>query len=140
MRLQTDRLSEPYRSMVRFLIVGISGTILQYALYSIFLHLLCYLWGEVGGVVSAAFTLGFLLEMVLNYVITSYYTFSTKPNWKNAGGFICGRGVNYTLQMGFLWAGMAMGLSNRMAGIVAIVIAGIINYFVTRIFFREKKQ
>ena len=89
--------------------------------------------------VSLSFTIGFVLEMVTNYILQSYYVFMSKPNLKNAGGFLCARAFNYVLQMAFLWLIMWMGLDEYWSGIISINLAGIINYFVLRKFFKKQK-
>jgi len=90
--------------------------------------------------VSVAFSLGFVIEMVVNYFLTSFFTFRTRPSWKNASGFIIGRGVNYLVQIAFLNGLLWLAMSEEWAGIVAIALAGIVNYFVLLPFFRDKKK
>lgn len=90
--------------------------------------------------VSVAFTIGFAVEMMTNYLLTSFYTFRTRPSVRNAGGFLLGRGVNYLLQLAFLHLLIRATLSEEWAGIAAIVLAGIINYFVLVPFYRKKKS
>lgn len=137
MRLLTSRLSETKRSTIRFVIVGTSGTVLQYALYYGFLVLVEFLLPEME-LANTCFTLAYILEVITNYFLTSYYTFSTRPSWKNASGFLTGRVFNYVLQIGLLNACMWMQMGDKLAGMVAIVIAGVVNYFVMKFFFKKK--
>ena len=147
-RLLTSRLGETSRSAVRFILVGTLGTILQYLLYDYFLWVLALGNGDINNwLTNLAFTLAFGAEMTINYVMTSYYTFSTRPSWKNFGGFIGSRAVNYIIQIGLLnlsllilrhWEGQID--TDRWAGLIAIVIAGVINYFMLRVLFRKKKK
>lgn len=136
MTLPSSRLQEPARSAVRFTVVGSTGTLIQYGIYLLFLRLFSALLPE-AELTSVAFTIGFCLEMVTNYFLTSYYTFSSRPSIKNLGGFLSGRAVNYVVQILSLEALLFCHMNNKVAGFVAIVIAGIINYFVVRIFFRK---
>lgn len=140
MKLLTDYIKEPARSAVRFTVVGCTGTGIQYGWYYLFLLLFRQIWPDAGWVVGTTFTIGFILEMISNYFLTTYYTFSSRPSIKNLGGFLVGRGVNYVVQMVFLWVFIRIGIPEEPAGIVTIVIAGIVNYFVTRVFFKEKKK
>lgn len=137
MRLLTSRLSETKRSTIRFVIVGTSGTVLQYALYYGFLVLVEFLLPEME-LANTCFTLAYILEVITNYFLTSYYTFSTRPSWKNASGFLTGRVFNYVLQIGLLNACIWMQMGDKLAGMVAIVIAGVVNYFVMKFFFKKK--
>lgn len=129
-----------YRSAVRFVCVGAFGTALQYGIYYGFLALFDHYCPELGIRVTLAFTIGFVTEMISNYLLTSFYTFRTRPNIKNAGGFLLGRLVNYFIQIGFLHLLIYIGLSEEWSGIVAIVLAGIINYFVLVPFYSKKKS
>ena len=86
-----------------------------------------------------AFTLGFALEVIGNYIFTCYYTFQRKPSWKNAGGFIAGRLSNFMVQLGVLNFLILdfIGMDDRWAGIIAIVVAGIVNYFVLKFIYKK---
>ena len=88
MKTLTGRLPIKYRSAVRFVLVGALGTGLQYGIYYLLLGVFQTKWPEVALLTSVAFTAGFVIEMVMNYFLTSFYTFKKTPSWKNAGGFI----------------------------------------------------
>jgi putative flippase GtrA len=133
-------LPKKYRSAVRFVLVGTLGTGLQYGIYYCLLGLFQREWPDVALLTSVAFTAGFVLEMVYNYLLTSFYTFRVRPSWKNAGGFVVGRGLNYVVQLAFLNMLIWLHMSEEWAGIVAIMLAGVINYFVLLPFYKEKKR
>jgi len=139
MRLPSSNLPDNVRHPVRFTVVGSTGTAIQYAIYWGFLLLFNRLWGESQLLTTTAFTLGFMIEMITNYFLTTYYTFSAKPSLKNVGGFLTGRAFNYFVQIGSLNALIWLGMGDKAAGAVAIVFAGVVNFFVVRIFFKEKK-
>jgi putative flippase GtrA len=139
MKTLTGRLPLKYRSAVRFALVGAFGTGLQYGIYYFLLELFQRQWPEISVLTSVAFTIGFIVEMICNYFLTSFYTFRTRPSWKNAGGFLFGRGVNYIIQMIFLNVLIWFHISEQWAGILAIALAGIINYFILLPFYKEKK-
>lgn len=120
--------------------MGAFGTGLQYGIYYVFLALFDYCCPELGIRVTLAFTIGFVIEMISNYLLTSFYTFGTHPNIKNAGGFLLGRGVNYILQLAFLHLLIWLTLSEELAGIIAIMLAGIINYFILVPFYHKKNK
>lgn len=136
MNFLSNRLPEPYRSALRFTIVGFTGTLIQYGWYWLFLWLLERLLPQ-HETATLAFIIGFVLEMVSNYIFTAYYTFQSRPNWKNFGGFLSGRGLNFIIQLVLLQVLMFMSLSDQLAGLLAIVVAGIINYFVVKFFFKK---
>mgnify|MGYP003472860051 FL=1 len=140
MKTLSRRLPAKYRSVVRFICVGIIGTLLQYGLYYLFLEIFRRALPDSNTMASVAFPIGFYIEMIVNYFLTNYYTFHTHPSWKNAGGFIFGRIINYIVQMLFLNALLWLSMSEEWAGIVAIMLAGVLNYFVLLPFFRAKKK
>ena len=140
MRTWTRHLPPKYRSVVRFTIVGAIGTAMQYGIYYVFLALFERYCPDLHAYVTIAFTIGFCVEMVSNYLLTSFFTFRSRPCLKNAGGFLVGRGGNYVVQIGFLHLLILCSMPEEWAGIVAIVLAGIVNYFVLMPFFKKKKE
>ena len=140
MKTLTGLLPKKYRSAVRFVLVGAIGTGVQYGIYYILLGVFQYKWPDVGVLTSLAFTIGFVVEMVLNYFMTSFYTFRVRPSLKNAGGFIIGRTLNYFIQIGLLNILIWLHMSEEWAGLTAIALAGIINYFVLLPFYKDKKR
>lgn len=141
-------LNEPLRSSVRFVIVGTLGTLLQYLFYDFFLWLFSPATGDISHfMANVAYTVAFLLETSLNYIATSYYTFSTRPTIKNLLGFIGSRVVNYLVQIGLLNVSLLLLVRwenqldpERWAGVIAILVAGIVNYFFLRVIYRKKKE
>ena len=129
-----------YRSAVRFVLVGVLGTGIQYGIYYLLLDIFQRHWQDLGILTSVAFTAGFIIEMICNYFITSFYTFKMRPSWKNAGGFLFGRAVNYVIQMLLLNVLIWLHISEEYSGILAIMLAGVINYFVLLPFYKDKKR
>lgn len=140
MKTLTGRLPLKYRSAVRFMFVGTFGTGLQYGIYYLLLDFFQRQWPEVVILTSLAFTIGFVMEMICNYFLTSFYTFKVRPTWKNAGGFLFGRAINYFIQLLLLNILIWLHMSEEWAGLVAIALAGVINYFVLLPFYKDKKK
>ena len=140
MKTLTGRLPLKYRSAVRFVLVGALGTGLQYGIYYVLLGIFQTKWAEDTWLTSVAFTVGFVIEMVYNYLMTSFYTFRVRPTLKNAGGFLFGRALNYVIQLIFLNVLICLHMSEEWAGIAAIALAGVINYFVLLPFYKDKKR
>lgn len=139
MKTLTGRLPLKYRSAVRFVCVGALGTILQYGIFYLLLDLFQSRWPEQSILTSVAFSVGFIIEMVCNYFLTSFYTFRVSPSLKNAGGFLFGRAINYVIQLFFLNILILLYVSEEWAGIIAITLAGVINYFILLPFYKNKK-
>jgi putative flippase GtrA len=140
MKTLTGHLPKKYRSAVRFVLVGALGTGLQYGIYYLLLGLFQQHWPEMMILTSLAFTIGFVIEMIYNYLLTSFYTFRVRPTWKNAGGFLVGRALNYVIQLLLLNCLIWLHISEEWAGIAAIALAGVINYFVLLPFYKDNKR
>ena len=140
MKTLTGHLPKKYRSAVRFVLVGALGTGLQYGIYYLLLGLFQQHWPEMMILTSLAFTIGFVMEMIYNYLLTSFYTFRVRPTWKNAGGFLVGRAINYVIQLLILNCLIWLHMSEEWAGIAAIALAGVINYFVLLPFYKDNKK
>ena len=140
MKTLTGLLPKKYRSAVRFVLVGVTGTGMQYGIYYMLLGVFQQHWPEVTLLTSLAFTIGFVVEMVSNYFLTSFYTFRVRPSLKNAGGFLIGRTLNYFIQIGLLNILIWLHMSEEWAGLTAIALAGVINYFVLLPFYRDNKR
>ena len=140
MKTLTGYLPKKYRSAVRFVLVGALGTGLQYGIYYLLLGLFQQHWPEMMILTSLAFTIGFVIEMIYNYLLTSFYTFRVRPTWKNAGGFLVGRALNYVIQLLLLNCLIWLHISEEWAGIAAIALAGVINYFVLLPFYKDNKR
>lgn len=128
------------RKPLRFFLVGTAGTFVQTGFFLLLMLALCQpeqsTW-----LYYMAFVGGFLLEMIPNYFCMSFYTFGAMPNWKNAGGFVLARGINLVIQLVILplvihWLPM---ISDAILSPIVIFLAGIINFLIQLVFFKEKK-
>lgn len=139
MKLLTSYLPDNVRSAVRFVIIGLTGTVVQ----------TLFFMGAMGclgqpakntALYYVAFGIGFILEMIPNYFLSSWYTFGTKPTKKNAMGFLLARALNLVIQFGFLplLVYLLPNWNDGNIGFVVIILAGIINYLVLLLFFKKK--
>lgn len=134
MYLLTSRIhGRSKRAAVRFAIVGFLGTVLQFACYDILLRIFPGIMEEL------AMTIAFVLEAVVNYLLSNFYTFSTRPTATNLGGFLFARLFNYLVQMFFLWLLLCF-LGPQISGILSIALAGLVNYFVMHFVFNRTKS
>lgn len=138
MRIPTSYLPEKVRSAVRFVVIGLTGTVVQTLL---FMGAMWCLGRPAKHTVLyyVAFGIGFVLEMIPNYFLSSWYTFGTKPTMKNAAGFLLARAVNLVIQFGFLplLVYLLPNWNDGNIGFVVIMLAGIINYLVLLLFFKK---
>lgn len=140
-KLPTSYLPEKIRSAVRFMVIGFSGSFVQTWCFLAALYFLKF--PDKGtALYYVAFGIGFVLEMIPNYICSNWYTFGTRPNWKNAGGFLFARAINLVIQFALL-PFMLEWLSSWRDDIISLIvifIAGCINYLICLLFFSEKKE
>lgn len=141
MKLPTSYLPQKIRSAVRFAIVGTTGMFVQTWFFMAALMFLNY--PEKGVFLYyVAFLFGYIMEMIPNYLFSNWYTFGTKPDLKNAGGFLFARAINMAIQLGLLPLMLAWLSSWRddYISFVVIFIGGCINYLVCLLFFKKPKD
>ena len=141
LKLPTGYLPEKPRSAVRFLIIGTTGALLQTWFFMAALLMMSN--PEKGTVLYyVAFGIGYALEMVPNYFLSNWYTFNTRPNKKNAGGFLFARAINLFVQFGLLPLALATFPEWRddLISLFVIFIGGCINYLICLVFFKKPKH
>jgi putative flippase GtrA len=141
MKLPTRYLPRVVRTAVRFAVLGISGTLVQTWFFMAALFALDD--PEKGAVLYyVAFTIGYIMEMIPNYLLSNWYTFGTRPNWKNASGFVIARVVNFPLQLALLplFIRLLPMWRDDYISFLVIFIAGCVNYFICLLFFKKKKE
>lgn len=119
---------ETFFELVRFGAVGVVATALHYGVYWL-LH----------GVmdVNVAYTLGYLVSFVANYVLSARFTFRKKRSVKNGLGFVCAHLFNYLLQISLLNFFIWLGVSKVLAPVPVYCVAIPTNFLIVRFVFRK---
>ena len=121
---QRQKLGE----VVRFGIVGVLATLLQYAIYTALL-----LWCSP----SLSMTVGYILSFIFNFIASTRFTFKVETNARHGAGFALSHVVNYLLQMAtlnfFLW----IGVSKTLAPIPMFCICVPVNFVLVRFFLKK---
>lgn len=140
MRLPSSYLPEKIRSAVRFAVVGTTGMFVQTWCFMAALYCLSYP-AKGAALYYVAFGIGYVLEMIPNYLFSNWYTFGTQPSLKNAGGFLLARAINLGIQLGLLPLMLALMPTWRddYISFIVIFIGGCINYLVCLLFFKKKE-
>jgi putative flippase GtrA len=141
MKLPSSYLPEKIRSAARFIVVGTTGMFLQTWFFMAALLALGH--PEKGTVLYyIAFAIGYIIEMVPNYLFSNWYTFGTKPDLKNAGGFLLARVFNIAIQLGLLPLMLAWlpDWRDDYISFVVIFIGGCINYLICLFFFKKPEE
>lgn len=140
MKLPTSYLPQHICSAVRFFIVGTTGAVVQ--TWFFMAALLALGKPEKGlALYYVAFGIGYIMEMIPNYFVSNWYTFGTRPNKKNAGGFLLARAINLVIQFALLplMLNWLSSWRDDLISLLVIFIAGCINYLTCLLFFKKPK-
>ena len=133
MRAIIDRLDEHRREqlgeMIRFGVVGVLATFIQYAVYWVLIR-----WLNP----SVSMTIGYVVSFAFNFLASTRYTFRVKANARRGAGFALSHGVNYLLQMVTLNLFLWLGVSKQWAPIPMFCVCVPVNFLLVRFFLKGK--
>ncbi|MBR5531973.1 MAG: GtrA family protein [Bacteroidales bacterium] len=123
----TVKKEKKYKGEVfRFAVTGALVTLILYAVYLP----LSYILDDTPGV---AYSIGFAISFITNFVLSNYYTFRTKPTFDRAILFCIMQFINYMLQIlcfkFFIW----IGVSNVWAPVPVWIFIFPINFLLMRV-------
>lgn len=113
---------------IRFGIVGSIALLILYAVYYVLLF-----WMEH----NIAYTIGYIISFVSNYVLTVKFTFHIKASKKNGAGFALSHFINYLLQIGCLNLFIWLGMTKSIAPIPVFAICVPTNFALVRFFMKK---
>ena len=123
------------REFVRFCIVGVIAAGIHYLVYFL-LQLI-----DGGSVwLSIAYTIGYIVSLVCNFFLTTYFTFHSKISVKKAAGFSFSHIVNYTLHIVLFNLFISFGIDRLIAPILVLFIAVPTNFTILHFVYRKKKE
>lgn len=113
------------KEFVRFCIVGAVCTCLDAAIYYLVVMFAPY---------QAALTAGYLLSLIVNYFLTVYWTFQTKPTAGNAIGVIAAHLFNlFVVRMSLMYFFVrVIELSERLAYLPTLAISVVTNFLIIK--------
>jgi len=133
MRAIIDRLDEHRREqlgeMIRFGVVGVLATFIQYVVYWVLIR-----WLNP----SVSMTIGYVVSFAFNFLASTRYTFRVKANARRGAGFALSHGVNYLLQMVTLNLFLWLGVSKQWAPIPMFCVCVPVNFLLVRFFLKGK--
>lgn len=112
----------------RFAIVGVIATVLHYGIYLIFKD-------TVGR--NPAYTIGYIVSFIVNYLLSARFTFRKRRSFKNGIGFCCAHLFNYLLQTGLLNLFVWLGVNEALAPVPVYCVAVPVNFMVVRFVFNK---
>ena len=131
----TDRISARQRErlgeVVRFGLVGVTATVLQYAIYFVASR-----WMHP----TLANTVGYGISFVYNYIASTRFTFRVKSSARRGAGFALSHVVNYLLHMVLLAFMLWLSVPERLAPAPVYCVAVPINFLMVRYVFKNTKE
>lgn len=130
-----DSKNEKLQEFVRFCIVGVIASAIQYLVYYL-LQLIDggQLW------LSIAYTIGYVVSLVCNFFMTTYFTFRSKVSVGKTAGFGFSHIINYTLHMVLLNLFLSLGIHRLIAPILVLMIAVPTNFTILHFVYHKKKE
>lgn len=114
--------------VIRFGIVGVLATLLQYAIYWVLIHWLAP---------TISMTIGYAISFAFNFVASTRYTFCVEASAKRGAGFALSHAVNYVLQMLMLNLAIWLGVSKQWAPIPMFCVCVPVNFLLVRFFLKK---
>lgn len=115
--------------LLRFCINGGAAVAIQYGVYLLLIpHINEFIANTVAYIVSFAY----------NFIVTSYWTFHSKPSWKRLAGFSGSHIVNYLTQQAVLALALWAGIPKEFAALVAMAVAVPVNFILLRTVYKKK--
>lgn len=131
------KITKDYRfgEFMRFCIVGVVASAIQYGVYFLLqIFLSSPLW------LSIDYTIGYVVSLVCNYFMTTFFTFKSNVSIKHTAGFGLSHIVNYTLHIVLFNLFLTAGIDQRIAPILVLLVAVPINFIILHFVFRKKKE
>ena len=117
-----------FGEIIRFVIVGVIATAIHYGIYWLLMHLMN---------ATIAYSIGYALSFICNFLLTSYFTFRKRASVKKGLGFGVAHGVNYLLHVVFLNLFLWLGVSKSLAPIPVFAVVIPINFLLVRFVFKK---
>lgn len=128
-KLDRDKLMQ----FVRFCIVGTIAAAIHYGVYYLMqLFLRDGIW------LSVDYTIGYVVSLVCNFFMTTYFTFRSHVSAGKAAGFGFSHVVNYSLHIVLFNLFMAMGIHRLLAPVLVLMVAVPTNFLILRYVYRKR--
>lgn len=119
----TMNVAKKYSEVIKFVITGVVSTITNYGVYWLLLPVFNH---------SVSFLIGYIAAVIVNYILTTSFTFKVKATKKNGLGFIVTNIINFTLSEAFLNLFIYLGISKQWAPLPMYAVCVPINFLIVR--------
>lgn len=113
----------------RFAIVGVLATAVHYFIYWLTLQFMN---------ASLAYSLGYGISFIMNFILTSLFTFRVRPSLVKGAGFGLSHLLNYFIQLGLLNLFLYMNIPAGIAPLPVFMIVIPINFLLVRFVFKKR--
>lgn len=131
LKLKKEQMLAEFWRIFRF---GITGTVSSLIHYGVYCLMLLY------SNPTLSYSIGYMVGLVCNYGLTTFFTFRQHPSKKNAAGFVTSHIINYLLEVGLLNLFLWMHFSQWLAPVLVMIIVVPINFLILRFVFLYKKK
>ena len=132
--MKSQDLLQSNRKIVQFVRFGLVGTLATATHYGLYLLLLPWTYDNV------AYTIGYATSFLMNFMLTSFFTFRTRPTLKKLAGFGGSHGVNYLLHMVLFNIYLFLGVPPEWAPLPVYAVCVPVNFMLVRFVMRRKKK
>lgn len=126
------RNNHQFNEFIRFCIVGVICTGIDAAIFYAVRLFTPY---------PVALVSGYVLSLIVNYFLTIYWTFKSKPNANNAVGVVVAHLFNlFVVRMGLMYIFVdILAINDRIAYIPTLMISVITNFIIVKLVINKLK-
>lgn len=118
-------------SLLRYIFISLFTTAIHYLLYLLFDLILDP---------RIAYTISYAIELTINYLLSSSFTFSSARTKRNGLGFVLVRIISYLLEIILLSFFLWVGVPEEYAPLPVFVCAGLFNFLsLYNVVFKKRK-
>lgn len=126
-----EKTTERIGTFLRFCIVGVIAAAIHYGVYYLLQRWM---------LLNIAYTIGYLVSLLINFFLTSYFTFRKLPDVKKFIGFGTSHAINYFLHIILFNFYLYVGISHYWAPIVVIATVVPINFLLLQWVFTHHSR
>lgn len=128
----------------KFGLVGGLASVLQFLIYNACIYIFAQWILELQAsnalpswALTSCVVISYLVSMVFNFILTTYFTFNVKPNAKRGLGFVFSHMINMGMQIGLVNFFTHVGVAEQWALIPTMCICVPINFLLVRFFVKR---
>jgi putative flippase GtrA len=118
------------KKFLRFILVGSIAVMIQYGMFYLLGNYFIYRW---------SFIISYTISFIVNYILTTFYTFQVKRTINTLIKFISGHIINFILQWVFLET-FVLIVNSKVALILSMMLAFPINFMILKFLLNKEKK